>query len=268
MMKMISLPALRVVAIVLLVALFGLVSSFLFIGCTIIRGPGSNETPGHLRLHDLEDTRYPVTSKTQIHWDRHRIPYIEASSDEDAFFALGFAQAHLRLGQMELYRRVAKGEISNLIGPFVSDIDATLRILGIGDAAPAIIDGLSEEELTLVRRFTDGINAYQSSAKSLPFEFHAFGIDPSPWEPEDVAIISRLASIDFSWIIYTSLLSVTQEAEREEAFRAILALLNQDLLGSDATSLNQNSLLSALFQDVGRFGSNSAVISGSRTSSL
>jgi penicillin amidase len=55
--------------------------------------------------------------------DSRSIPYIEAGNDRDLFFAQGFETARDRLWQMELLRRVARGELAELFGEWVLEDD-------------------------------------------------------------------------------------------------------------------------------------------------
>ena len=51
---------------------------------------------------------------------------------------LGIGARICALGQMELLRRVARGELAMGAGPIATDIDRALRILDLGRAAPAM----------------------------------------------------------------------------------------------------------------------------------
>ena len=70
--------------------------------------------------------------------ERAEIPFIEAESDGDTAFALGLVHAHLKLGQMAPMRMLARGRVSEMIGPLGVDIDRGLRTVGFSRAAPKI----------------------------------------------------------------------------------------------------------------------------------
>jgi penicillin amidase len=65
------------------------------------------------------------------------VAYIDASSEADALFALGFVHAQDRLWQLSLNRRVAQGRLAEIVGPAAVDTDRFLRTLGIYRAARA-----------------------------------------------------------------------------------------------------------------------------------
>ena len=60
-------------------------------------------TQGTLKIPALQE---PVT----IHRDGFGIPHIEATSETDGVFGLGFCHAQDRGFQMELYRRLMRGK--------------------------------------------------------------------------------------------------------------------------------------------------------------
>src|ERR1700736_3078623 len=72
--------------------------------------------PLQRRLAMLPVAGAPVSRPVSIFWDDHQVPFIEAESDDDLACALGMVHAHLRLGQMELMRRIAAGRLSELVG--------------------------------------------------------------------------------------------------------------------------------------------------------
>src|ERR1700680_672726 len=84
----------------------------------------------------------PVSRAVAISWDNHQVPFIEADSDEDLAVALGVVHAHLRLGQIELMRRLAEGRVSEIIGRRGVEIDRLVRTFDIARAVPQILENL------------------------------------------------------------------------------------------------------------------------------
>src|SRR5271166_751875 len=83
---------------------------------------------GSVRLTGLSG---PVT----VTRDAHGLPTIDAASVEDAFFAQGFVTAQDRLWQMDVMRRYASGELSEILGDETLKLDREQRILGLRAAA-------------------------------------------------------------------------------------------------------------------------------------
>ena len=123
--------------------------------------------------------------------DMEGIPHIYAASDDDAWFALGFAHAQDRLWQMELNRRTAAGRLSEVLGPGALDADRFLRTLGIYRNAEAIEAHLDEHTRRALARYAAGVNANlegrrKSPRFALPPEFLLTGAPfPEPWKPAD-----------------------------------------------------------------------------------
>src|SRR3977135_1214609 len=62
--------------------------------------------------------------------DERGIPYIEAANDEDLYFAQGYVTAADRLWQMDVMRRTARGELSEIFGQATLGEDKRHRTLG------------------------------------------------------------------------------------------------------------------------------------------
>ena len=57
-----------------------------------------------------------ISSKVRVVRDGQGVPTIEAATLEDLFFAQGYVTAQDRLWQMDMMRRAAAGELSEMIG--------------------------------------------------------------------------------------------------------------------------------------------------------
>ena len=64
-------------------------------------------------------------------FDHLQRPYVKASSLNDALFAQGYLHGANRAWQMELFRRAAKGELSQLLGKDLLATDIELHRLGV-----------------------------------------------------------------------------------------------------------------------------------------
>ncbi len=140
-------------------------------------------------------------------WDVHGVPHVYADSPEAAAFALGYVQASQRLFQMDLYRRVALGNLSGLVGEAGVDNDVLVNKLGIPQAIEeawrVIVDdpGLDELEKVL-QAFSDGVNRYLEDALGegrLPLEYRILGAEPLPWRPLDSIALAKLLTLMLAW---------------------------------------------------------------------
>lgn len=140
-------------------------------------------------------------SNTEILRDSLGVPYITAKSDSDAYFALGFVHAQDRLFQMEMYRRLGEGRLSEIFGSKTLPVDELFRTLGFKEMADSLYRDSSPLSKDILRWYSKGVNAYISSAKALPAEFAMLHFSPSPWKPRDSYIVARLMAweLNISW---------------------------------------------------------------------
>jgi penicillin G amidase len=136
----------------------------------------------------------PVT----IARDDHGVPAIDASSDTDAFFGLGFAHGQDRLWQLELQRRIANGRLSEIFGRESVPDDVYLRTLGLGDASRAAWSSLDKDARSSLEAYSKGVNAAVAAQRRLPVEFEVLGVRPEPWTPYDSLVIMKLFALDLS----------------------------------------------------------------------
>src|SRR6202167_5055455 len=83
---------------------------------------------GNLKVNGL-------SAAVKVTRDGHGVPAIEAASLEDLFLAQGYVTAQDRLWQMDIMRRFAAGELSEILGEDTLKIDREQRILGLRAAA-------------------------------------------------------------------------------------------------------------------------------------
>ena len=72
-----------------------------------------------------------IENSVDVVFDEFGIPHIDASSEEDAYFALGKIHAQDRWFQMEIMRRTAKGELAEIVGQKALESDKFFRTIGL-----------------------------------------------------------------------------------------------------------------------------------------
>ncbi len=183
-----------------------------------------------------------LRSTVQIDFDKPSVPYIQARSQEDLIFAQGFVTASERLFQMDILRRLARGQMAAIFGGSCLPSDRLARIVGFRRLAQAELAAMPEQTKEWLRAYCRGVNAYisQSSAKRLPLEFILLGYKPDVWQPEDTLTILKYVqyAADECWQI-----DVLQKMIKEKAGAQLTAqmfgrwaqanspLLNIDLSG-------------------------------------
>ena len=126
-----------------------------------------------------------LIDKATIERDATGIPVIRAMNRLDLAFATGFAHGQDRFFQMDLIRRQAAGELSEIVGPVAVQLDKRNRFHRFRSRAEFVVATASEAERELMQRYADGVNAGRQSLTAQPFEYFVLGVDPAPWRAED-----------------------------------------------------------------------------------
>lgn len=150
---------------------------------------------GELQLSGLSA---PVT----VRYDEWGVPHIDARNEDDLYRALGYLHAQDRLFQMEMLRRLARGELAEVLGPKLVDTDRLFRALGIRQradelaAASAAITAQPGATRALYA-YLDGVNQYQST-RPAPLEFEVLGIPKRPFTAADTYSIAGYLAYSFA----------------------------------------------------------------------
>jgi penicillin amidase len=129
-------------------------------------------------------------SPVSVERDRWGIPHIRADSAEDMVEAQGYVMAQDRLWQMDLLRRVGRGQLSEIFGPALLSIDKKFRTLGFGRAAEREAAAASGEPRVIVEAYARGVNRFiEQHQNQLPLEFSLLHYKPQPWAPADTFVI-------------------------------------------------------------------------------
>ncbi len=95
---------------------------------------------------------------------------------------------------MDLERRMARGELSELFGEATLPADRLFRHLGFAARAPVIAAAWPESTREIVRAYCDGVNASMAALAAWPVELRLLRTPPRGFSPEDVAAVSLLKS--------------------------------------------------------------------------
>ncbi|MFB5663232.1 penicillin acylase family protein [Alteribacillus sp. HJP-4] len=150
------------------------------------------QTEGTMELSGLQ-------SSVSVHRDERGVPHIEATNDNDLYFAQGYITAQDRLFQMDLSRRQASGLLSEAVGEAALNNDKYFRTFGLRRAAEASLSDYSEESLETLDAYAAGVNAFIDHAiaeGTLPVEFRILGYKPEQWTPLDSLTIGKFMAFD------------------------------------------------------------------------
>jgi penicillin G amidase len=219
------------------------------------------------RLAMLPAAPMPLQQPVTVWWNERKVPYIEAATDRDAAFALGLVHAHLRLGQMEVLRRVSQARISEIAGPIpqVADIEKALRILDLGKTSAAVYASMPADTKAWLDAFVEGVNHYQANMTELPHEYALLGLDKEPWRSEEILTIGRLASVDVSWFTWIRLMPLRERKDWPELWAQVLQEGTSSAPSFAANERSAAAEFGRLLSSMSRNGSNSMAVAASKT---
>ena len=130
-----------------------------------------------------------LSAVATIERDLSGIPTITAKNRADLAFATGFAHGQDRFFQIDLIRRQAAGELSEIVGAAALKTDRRFRFHRFRSRAKTAFSGLSAAESTILKSYAEGVNAGLASLDAKPFEYFVLRADPQPWQPEDSILV-------------------------------------------------------------------------------
>jgi penicillin G amidase len=111
-----------------------------------------------------------------IERDSAGIPTITAENRVDLAYATGFAHGQDRFFQMDLIRRRAAGELSELFGELAIDFDRRNRFHRFRHRADAVLAASPPADLEILESYAAGVNAGLGSLGAKPFEYLLLGV--------------------------------------------------------------------------------------------
>ena len=133
------------------------------------------QTTGTIRLPGLD-------AAVTVDRDVHGIAHITATTPHDLFVAQGFVHAQERMWQMEVWRRISAGRLSEVFGAGSLDDDRFIRTLGWRQAAERDLPALSAAVRDILDAYAAGVNAWLDTHRGdLGLAFVVTGIEPEPW---------------------------------------------------------------------------------------
>ena len=156
-----------------------------------------------LPVYDTNYTVAGLNETVEIVRDNANVPHIFGSSDQDVFFALGYAHAQDRMWQMTMLRRTAQGRLSELFGERTLPIDRFMRRLDLYTHAINSVDAQDEQATEALDAYAKGVNAWFAEVnkgargRGAP-EMWLFNHAISPWEPADSLAVMKLMALQLS----------------------------------------------------------------------
>ncbi len=136
-----------------------------------------------------------LRADTRVFYDDRSVPHIFATSEADAWRALGYVTARDRLFQLDLQARAGGGTLTELLGPRALRTDRATRELGMGRAAERIVAAAAGDERQALEAYAAGVNAYLEVMpfRELPLEYRLLNRSPARWSPlRSVQVMLRM----------------------------------------------------------------------------
>ena len=158
-----------------------------------------------------------LSSTADVVIDELGIPHIYGPDEKTVTFVQGYETAKARFWEMDAFRRLATGRLSEIFGSFTLGSDAAMRTFFTTRDGRRIEDALwdrvqvdAPEVADLIQAYTDGINAWiadvraERNGATLPAEY-SFAIianftadDLANWRPQDTLAVGRLQASNLS----------------------------------------------------------------------
>ena len=214
--------------------------------------------------------------RVRIARDRYGVPLIDTDDSRDGPFALGFCHGQDRAFQLELLLRVARGTLSEMVGPGALPVDRLSRRVGFYRAAVEQLDALDADVRASFDAYARGIRAGSTppAQPRQPHEFALLGARPTPWTPTDTLAITKLLSFNLTsnWDAELVRLKVLT-SDGPEALRALDAAFPSWHPVAMPVGAKAGDVVHHLASDLAAFfswvppggASNNWVVAGSRT---
>jgi penicillin amidase len=149
-----------------------------------------------------------ITAPVEIVRNSDNVPHIFGQTDEDVFFALGFAHAQDRLWQMTMLRRTVQGRLSEVFGPRTLKIDELMRRYDLYGLAAQSVEVQDAPTKSALEAYARGVNAWITQVnvgargRGAP-EFFFFSNEIAAWQPADSLAIIKLMALQLSTQVET-----------------------------------------------------------------
>lgn len=130
-----------------------------------------------------------LSAPLRIERDARGVPTIEARNRADLAFGTGFVHAQDRFFEMDLSRRLAAGELSELVGKVALQQDRRARLFRFRALARQVLAQASPEQRATFAAYTQGVNAGLAALRSRPWEYWLLAQQPRAWRDEDGLLV-------------------------------------------------------------------------------
>ena len=131
-----------------------------------------------------------LLAPVSVERDARGAPTLKGRSRADLAWALGYLHAQERFFQMDLQRRSAAGELSELVGAAALPADRAARLHRFRWRAHARLNEITSQERAVLDAYVFGVNKGLSDLAAPPFEYLLLAKKPEPWRAEDTILVA------------------------------------------------------------------------------
>ena len=139
------------------------------------------QTEGELQIPGLQD-------KVVVQRDEFGVPHIYAQNLDDLYLAQGYVHSQDRFWQMEFWRHIGQGRVSEIVGEAGLDSDKFIRTAGwprIAADTIELFEAESSEYTGILNAYSAGVNAYlQQQNGNISYNYTIMGWTNGEWELE------------------------------------------------------------------------------------
>lgn len=142
-----------------------------------------------LPQYDGEATLAGLSAPVFIDRDALGSVTFKGESRLDLALAMGYVHAQERFFEMDLMRRQAAGELSELFGAASLAHDRKARAFRMRARATTVLQQLPETQLELLDAYRDGVNQGTAALTARPFPYLLTQTQPAAWRNEDSILV-------------------------------------------------------------------------------
>ncbi len=131
-----------------------------------------------------------LSAPATISRDHLGVATIQAGNRRDVAYVLGFVHSQERFFDMDLMRRMAAGELAELVGTASARMDLNHRRHRFRARAKQALALLPPDQLGLLEAYRNGVNAGLAGLRVRPWEYLVLRVAPTPWHTEDCLLMS------------------------------------------------------------------------------
>jgi penicillin amidase len=157
-----------------------------------------------------------LQSEVEVLRDRYGVPHIRAATMHDLYFAQGYVTAQDRFWQMDFWRRIGAGRLSELFGKSTLGTDMYLRTVGFRRVAQQDYLAMDPETKSVFESYAEGVNAYvggrppgKVSLEYTLLKLQGVPVSIEPWTSLDSITWLKLMAQDLSGNMRRELYSIS-----------------------------------------------------------